>query len=83
MAKITQEKISSKIRELLNPEPEKSQLLNLLDLISRQNRPMVNTSEQPVEQGGTASPTMPNIVGKQQLMESNAIAQKYPYLGAR
>lgn len=82
MSKITQKDISNKIRELINPQDNESGILPLLRVLASK------TAMPPTQptQGATiapASPTMPNIVGKQQLMESNEIAQRYPYLGAR
>ncbi len=86
MGKITQKDISNKIRELFQPE-EESGILPLLRILASktivsppQQQPMVP----PTQEGITpVSPTIPNIVGRQQLMESNALAAKYPYLGAR
>lgn len=85
MAKITQKDISNKIRGLFAPDDQETGILPLLRILASKTAmppPQVNT-EMPQEGAAPISPTMPNIVGKQQLMESNAIASKYPYLGAR
>ncbi len=90
MARITQKDISNKIRGLFAPDDQETGILPLLRILASKTvmpPPQMGTPE---PQAGTPqegitpiSPTMPNIVGRQQLMESNAIAAKYPYLGAR
>ncbi len=82
MSKITQKDISNRLRELLAPD-ERPSLLSLLDeLASMPSAPPIGQQLPTTPQEGT-TPTIPNIPGKQQLMETNAIAAKYPYLGAQ
>ncbi len=84
--KITQRDISNKIRELFETDISEPRLQRLLEYLANEPKPMpmMNRGMPPAQtEGAPESPTMPNIVGKQQLMESNAIAQKYPFLGTR
>ncbi len=83
MGKITQKDISNKIRALFEPETESGILPLLRILASKSAMPPPQQLTIPQESTTPVSPTMPNLAGKQQLMDINTIAQKYPYLGAR
>lgn len=81
MAGITARDIHELIQRELSASDE-AKLPRLLEFLSNQpnSRTPVPVSETPT---GTPAPTpaMPNVVGSQQLVQSNSIAQKYPFLG--
>lgn len=81
MKKITQKDISNRIRTLFEPEDEQG-LPKLLEFLASQ-QPMGGVTQPTGEEPAVETPTMPNLAGRQQLLDTNSIAAKYPYLGAR
>lgn len=71
-------------QRLGNKSDSGSKIANLLDYLTNMPQTMMSANPRDLSVNTQpSSPTIPNVQGKTQLMETNSIAQKYPGLLAR